>query len=228
MLSAYEEIARDHISTALYVDELRAHKRRTGINARHLLKQAKDIPEGLTAREIDRWIKPRPTAARRDHLDFVLDLWRRQPDRTDDLIPVTPEMVAEIKAHRRRTGVSFYAIIYNGTEPPEGLHPATLYQVVGGTQRSIRKKHYEYMIAAYENYRRPDIRHSAETIAPLRAEQERTGLSISRLVRLQNKTPEGFSATRMQRFFNGYQKTVPKEHYNYLLSCYAAQPEKNK
>lgn len=229
LISAYEEFEIDHVSTATVAEGLRAEKQRSGMSPRTLLARAEHIPDGLTPDIVDDWLKGKLAPARRDHIEFVLGLWRQQPDSKTASIAVTQEMIEAIEGHRRRTGVGFYAILV-GLKGAPGLRPGTLYQMVEGTTKTIRRNYYESVLSAYEALpeRTELLTFSPEAVAPIRVEQSRTGLSISRLVRFQSDLPPGFCVRRMQRFINGYQSTVPHTHYEYLLSKYGQQITSNK
>jgi hypothetical protein len=55
---------------------LRDHRKRTGIGIVKLLSQRDDLPNGLTARTMEDFYRDR---IRRDHLDYVISLWRALP-----------------------------------------------------------------------------------------------------------------------------------------------------
>lgn len=73
--AAYEEIQNTNIKAADFLPELRAHKARTRINIRLLLKDATDMPEGLTPRVVDIWFQGAIKTARKDHVEYVLKKW---------------------------------------------------------------------------------------------------------------------------------------------------------
>lgn len=60
-------------------------KGRTGIGPMALLWNTKEIrPSGLTTSLMDAWLSRRTRSARKDHIDFVLERWRKMPNAVTD------------------------------------------------------------------------------------------------------------------------------------------------
>ncbi len=64
------------------LEVLRHERERSGIGPTHLMTYAEDIPQGLTQNMITNWLMGQNQRVRRDHYDFVLELWRSLPNQT--------------------------------------------------------------------------------------------------------------------------------------------------
>jgi len=62
-------------------ETLKRERERTGIMQADLLRGAADVPEGLSAPMISKWINGTVTTARQDHLDWVMKRWAGMADR---------------------------------------------------------------------------------------------------------------------------------------------------
>lgn len=60
--------------------EIKLHQARTGVGATKLLKNAKNIPEGLASSMITAWTNHHVRTAYPEHIKYVLELWRKTPD----------------------------------------------------------------------------------------------------------------------------------------------------
>lgn len=67
-------LTREHIAA------LERERERTGVAQTALLENAVDVPEGLSAAMITRWINGNTKTARTDFYDYVLSKWRALPD----------------------------------------------------------------------------------------------------------------------------------------------------
>ncbi len=66
--------------TGVQVDELKRQRMRTGISGYKILGYADDVPDGLDGNMIGSWMQRATRSARLSHYDFVLRLYRIQPD----------------------------------------------------------------------------------------------------------------------------------------------------
>ncbi|ODS22485.1 hypothetical protein AB835_13960 [Candidatus Endobugula sertula] len=73
------------------IEELNDLRLRTGIGASALLRgQRSHMPSGLGSCTITRWLNGKTKTARKDHIDFVLTLWRSKLDNDHKRIELTP------------------------------------------------------------------------------------------------------------------------------------------
>ncbi|MCE7888003.1 MAG: hypothetical protein DYH13_10955 [Alphaproteobacteria bacterium PRO2] len=69
---------------------LHAHKKRTGMGAWAILRDARDIPKGLNYGTINAWFRGKVSSVRTDYLSYVLLRYESQPDL--NLAPITKSM----------------------------------------------------------------------------------------------------------------------------------------
>jgi hypothetical protein len=60
--------------------ELQRQRTRTGLGGVRLMKQATDRPAGLSGANVQSWLNQQTASASPEHLEFVLNLYRSQPD----------------------------------------------------------------------------------------------------------------------------------------------------
>lgn len=75
------DIKRYSISGMIF-KELLYHKERTGIGGAGLLKNLDNVPDGLSANMINAWVNRFIRTADSRHVDYVLDIWRKLPDKS--------------------------------------------------------------------------------------------------------------------------------------------------
>lgn len=120
---------------------LRAEIKRTGITAIMLLNEAHDIPDGLNAAHINRWMGGVITSAPARHVGYVIDRWAGLPDNAgsvsadggqrpkrgkrfaddDARMAVTEAMSKELRAELARTGLDHATLTQRFDNPPSGL-----------------------------------------------------------------------------------------------------------
>ena len=61
--------------TSEMVEALETLRERSGVSATALLKSLDDVPDGLSAATISRWINNPPATVRGDHYEFVFGVW---------------------------------------------------------------------------------------------------------------------------------------------------------
>lgn len=222
VMNAYQRLDATAVPVGEFVDELRAHKERTRINSRKLLEEAQGIPEGLSARLIDRWLTGSSGSARKDHVAFTLDLWRRQPDRAERC-SVTPAMIETLVAHRDRTGIGVTKLLRGRKDRPRGLTSSTLQNVIRGDIATIRADYLDYVIRLYEQV---DDRVEVTPVIrqELEEEVERTGKSVRAIMLAGSDPPPTLSLGRAQKIYYGEVTTAFASEVEFLLSTFRRLP----
>jgi hypothetical protein len=144
---------------------LHGHRRRTGVGLDKLLAARDDAPEAFDAEEMERFYRGEAGKMRRDHLDYVIGLWRALPDRhrgaatgraretpkKKEKVDLTPEIRAELRGHWMRVGLSVDAFFKRLANPPSRLSRRMIQRLVGeDAPRRVRKDHLEFVLAAWE------------------------------------------------------------------------------
>lgn len=81
---------------------LHAHKKRTGMGAWAILRDARDIPKGLNYGAINAWLRGKVSSVRTDYLSYVLLRYEAQPDLR--FAPVTKAMLNARRRKKSRSG----------------------------------------------------------------------------------------------------------------------------
>ena len=147
---------------------LRAEIRRTGVTAIMLLKGRRDVPDGLAARTVNRWLAGLLSTARRSHLDYVMAQWS---DRSDDAgrmtsdgrklsrrgarhpatgetwIPVTNAMSAHLRDELTRTGIQSAAILRGVSGLPDGLNQRVVRGWLYGETQATNEAYWNFVVA---------------------------------------------------------------------------------
>lgn len=140
--------------------KLRSEIKRTGITAMMLLKDAPDLPDGLTVAHVNRWIGGILNAALARHVDYVMDRWASLPDAESVIrdgkpvtkrgkrfadgakrIDVTEEMPKLLRSELARTGMNHATMLDGLADVPTGL-----------TARMIRGWLYQDVATTNESY----------------------------------------------------------------------------
>ena len=111
---------------------MRAEIKRTGVSVLKLFDEATDVPEGLTARCVNRWLGKIVRQAPQAHFDYVMRCWaaleadhgrydsngerrmpsgRRWPREGELWIEVTEGMANELRVEMARTGLDTFAAL---------------------------------------------------------------------------------------------------------------------
>lgn len=135
------------LSTPQILALLRKHRVRTGVGVAKLLSRRDDLPEGLAIRQMENFYRGWVGKIRREHLDYVLDLWRALPDR--EFVPLTPEILSTLRGHIARTGKGAHAILRGARGKPDGLNAALIRSWLSG-RASARKDQIDYVLKVYE------------------------------------------------------------------------------
>ena len=92
------------------IDVILGHRERTGRSGIALLKDRNDIPEGLHAYIINSWISKDTNSARKDYVEYTINLWIAMPDK---IVSKPIKKAFAIKPPKVKKRLLF------GEEPPE-------------------------------------------------------------------------------------------------------------
>lgn len=222
--STYAAFADEHISTARLRFTLKAEIERTGLTPRRmLLKNTDDQPTGLTATEVDTWTAKRPKPARKDHVDFVLESYKRQP--TIKCPKTAIRKRSELLGRERdRTRVSFRAIM-RGQDIP-GVATPSLERAARGQGHRLSLEQLDMVLALYSAMPDQTRVTAEEGRDALIAERERTGWGAARLFKVYGEPGDDADYRALDRFRSGKQDTVSRIDYESALSHYAKVPNR--
>lgn len=161
------------ISAALR-KELKAERKRTATTALELLRDAPDLPDGLTGSLVNRWIGGVAKSAPQRQIDYVLERWRALPDeaglrprpkqlptkpearRSDwpDHRPISDADRAALKAHRERTKIGASTLLRGATDLPPGLTPNVVSSWLTGRAKTADPTQFAYVLARWDAHGR--------------------------------------------------------------------------
>jgi len=171
----------------------------------------------------------------------------------DRKISITPEIRNTIRNEIQRTGVradKFIQIHHN--DLPAGLNFSVIHHTIYRSDKKyIETPHYEYLIMAYQNlptrvpnftpgYQSNQLLQKAPQlygdgkprmvlqgrIQELISERERTGVSVSLLLRSSPPNrPEGINAGVVNSWFTHGPKTAREDYFNYVLKRWRQYPD---
>lgn len=224
------------------VEELQRLQEQSGVGPGALLRGQKDVPPRLNSGTIFGWKQQTVKTARRDHLEWVMRRWRE----VTPVVPVTPELIKEIEAQLKRTGIAPRALIARIDPSLDKLRPELVTRWVKGTTKSARQDHLDAVLGALRAA--PDARprekrtyigrdkfqrrlefDDALRIA-LEVERERTGIQASEMLKYfyRGKVPKGLNAGMISAWINNDPKTVPAELYEWTVAAWKALPDADK
>lgn len=144
---------------------LKSELKRTGMTAIALLKGADDLPDGVTASVVNRWLGGLAKPRRQSDLDYVLNKLRalptvpesprghaagrpgrRHPRPGEEWIEVTPDMRAELRAEFERTGLRFDTVLNGASNIPEGLTARVVRGWLYDHAKTTRTAHWEFVM----------------------------------------------------------------------------------
>jgi len=128
------------------IARFRRETQRTGVGIVKLLAGRGDIPEGLSAKKIANFCQGSVRRIRKDHMDYVMRLWRALPGRS--FIELRTADIAALRGHTARTGKGPYAILRGARNKPDGLTAAIITAWLNG-RVTARKDHLDYVLALY-------------------------------------------------------------------------------
>lgn len=150
---------------------LHAHKKRTGMGAWAILRDARDIPKGLKYGTINAWLRGKVASVRTDHLSYVLSRYETQPDlhhasitkpihderkrkkyktrkrhaQNAEMITITDDIHVEIVEEMKRTKVGPVSFFLVAKETPPGLDSKLLSFWVSREITEANKNHLEFV-----------------------------------------------------------------------------------
>lgn len=115
------------------IQDILFHKKRTGVGPQKLLRGKRgSVPVGLSSSTVYNWIRKVSKSAKREHLDYVLGLWKTLPDNPnptgryrnyrDELEPISPPHLRRLKKIQTYTGILPGRIFKHSDQVPKYLN----------------------------------------------------------------------------------------------------------
>lgn len=136
-------------------------------------------------------------------------------------IEITPDLVKELKAELRRTGLGPQAIL-RGTRNsrPKGLNTYQVKKWLNGSECSANKVHVSFIRQRWASF--PDKKEvwlglDTGKRALLKQKLHETGLSVNSLFAERSDLPEGMNWKILHSYFASSRPKIKKEYYYYIL-----------
>lgn len=121
----------------------------TGVGPRLLLRgRRSDVPPGLTANEITKWLCGITTKTQQKKIDYVLRLWAE----CNDLVDVGEEFRQQLIAEKARTRTGTRKLLAHAVDKPDKLTPLTIDNWIGKTARRARLDHMHYVLQRWRSF----------------------------------------------------------------------------
>ena len=127
---------------------LNAEIERTGSGLRRVLAAREDVPDGLTENIITSWIDRRVRTARADYYEYVLRCYAEAPL----FSTITPDIQAELRGHRERTGVGPAVLLGGVSDIPKGLNVGTIESWLSGISTKAAEEHLSFVLSRYRDW----------------------------------------------------------------------------
>ncbi|GAB5469823.1 MAG: hypothetical protein Kilf2KO_28530 [Rhodospirillales bacterium] len=211
------------------IEGLTAQRRRTDVGAGPLLAGRDDVPDGLRADHVTKWMTRIVGTAPRAHLLFVQKAWESLPD--DPRVDITEAMRDTLKAETQRSGVGTVRLVKEFGPLPDGLSAHSVHGWINGAIKSVKQRHFEHVLGLYKTI--PDT--LANTKRPVEGRLDRVEVTVALREELRalhtgkpqnylHEAPAGFTAVTMAQVLSGRNKTISTEVLEYLRNHSGAPP----
>jgi len=215
------------------LSSLNSHRQRTGIGFTGILKDAHDVPTGLSQAMVQYWMAGTTKTARQIHIDYVMARYAAFPDklpkrRTSTITPfvtLTPKIVAELKTLKEQTGVGAIALLRGQKNCPKGINAGIINAWLSGKCKTANERHLDFVSKAWKA-QTPRIKITDKIYKEIRAEMQRTGSSATTLMNRLLPVPVGFTKNILDSILARSAKTMPQDYFNYLMDGLKNLPDK--
>lgn len=211
------------------IEGLWAQRRRSDVGADPLLAGRDNVPDGLRADHVTKWMTGRVKTAPRAHLHFVQQAWESLPD--DPRVDITEAMRDALKVEIQRSGVGTVKLFREFGPLPDELSPHSVHAWTNGATKSVKARHFDCVLERYRTI--PDAIANAKR--PVGGKSDRVEITETLQHELQaihsgkppgylRDAPAGFTPVTMAHILSGRDKTINKEALAYLRNHSGAAP----
>lgn len=213
------------------VAELQAERERTGIGPYRLHALLEDCPPDLKQKAIAHWLKGSRKKVRLKHYELVLNTWKRLPPEADEYVTLSPEIIAELLLHKKRSGASIRTLLTDSGPLPHGLTTRGLEKWFYKKRRPKRvpREHYEFVLRSLKRLpTNPFVPLTEDILKELKAYRERSSLGPIALLSRCPDAPEDLSCQTIENWFSRNVKRARKRHLDYVRRKWADMPARPK
>lgn len=145
----------------------------------------------------------------------------------DGYIPLTDDIVQQLRAHQARTGIGPAQLLEDAEDKPPGLRTTDIRSWLAHRNKTAQKDLIDYVIRRWAAM--PD-----QVVVPitpnmrdtLRREKQRTGLTLPNALVNRPDIPDGLSVGMIHGWLYGQVKTARREYLDYVLGLLKHLPDK--
>lgn len=221
------------------LDKLRTYQASTGVDAVALLNgRHHKLPEGLHSGIIQRWLRGEAKSAEKDHLDYVLALWKNSTPVEGMYVRSSSEMRDIIHRHIDRTDIGVCAII-SGRLPdkPKGINRQVISKFLKIKDAKIRKDYLAFVLKRWEETPdhpvEPENRPKKTYVTSSKGYTEITRKDLERLrkyrdmgfvftdlLRITKNVPDGLTSPIVSSWINGSTINAQPRCVAFVLEAY--------
>ena len=147
-------------------------------------------------------------------------------NRSPERIPITAEMVAELRGHMERTSISSMRLLHNAKNKPRGLTSGMIETWLCRAVVTAKPEHFIYAMARWSALPdNPRVALTPDMTALLNAELVRTGLGPVTVLEKIGKRPHGLTWQIVQAWAHGTVDAAYVAHWNGLTAQLRSLPD---
>jgi len=226
-------LKKNRIPVTLHIlDELNFQRKRTQVTPEKLLKNATDIPEGLSVAHIHRLFYKKTRTASKIHIEYLLSRWKSFPDckikpgrngaeyKSWGYIKITPETKNVLHQYKKQTRIGAEKLLNGAQGIPDGLNAAIINNWLTGGSTTAYSEYIEYVMRTWKELAEGEqerIEITPDIMAALKDSRDRVKRFPSYVLAAATDIPQGLSPHIISSWFSGTAKTARKDHLNYVL-----------
>lgn len=244
-MKAHYEIHETQITDEI-LEKLKRYSDRKGFLPERIFTLSGDVPHGLDAQEIKKWLNRRKTRVDKNHLEFVLKTCEELEKNNKAYIEITDDIRESLLFHRKRTGVGPAKLLSYADKIPDGLTSAMIGTWLSKNVITARKDHLLFVQENYDKMpsqgqttkerfaelqtgspsKKGYIELTEEVLYNLFTHKVRTGVSPKKLLQDKNNMPAGLESWHVNAWMKRTYQRIPKNHYLYVIGEWEKIPSK--
>ena len=206
------------IITNEILNRLKIYRKNTGIAHKTLLKEAANVPVGLTYGVFLKILSGTTKAIKAEHLDFILEQWQK-PVAENKRILLSKNHLETLVGYRKE-GMLPSQILEEQRDVPKGLKGHIISSWLDGKTKSAEKEHLNYVFQRCEAYKKLPNRRieiTSEMRKDLMCESDRTNLGPKKFLDRIKEYPEDISESMISGWIHGRIQTAQKNYFDFVL-----------
>ena len=206
-------------------DKIRSEATRTALSGYVIFGYMTNPPKGFKVGVVSAIVENRrKTPVPEEWLDAILDEYAKQPDMEQDQT-LDEAVVAEIRGHKKRTGLGAHKLFNLMADPPEGLNAKVMTGIIAGSRYSAKPAWVEAVLTTYRQQPDTKIQPISEADqTAIRRERNRTNTSPRSVFSAIEPKPEGLTLHITTAIISGEQKKTEPAFVRAILGAFKDLP----